>query len=66
MAGTRWDRYFYAGMTFILGLLAIVLGVGLFLFGRTSVGEALIVVGIVAAVAGFAGARMGGKPKTPA
>ncbi len=63
--GSRRDRYVYAGMAFILGILALVIGIVAYLLGRTLVGESLVVIGIVLMVAGFAGARLGGRPKAP-
>jgi len=66
MPDTRRDRYFYAGMAFILGILSFVIGLGAYLLGEALVGESLLVAGVVLVVAGFAGARLGGRPKPPA
>ena len=43
MAGTRRDRYFYAGMAFILGILSFVIGLGAYLLGEALVGESILV-----------------------
>ncbi len=65
MAGTRRDRYYYAGMAFILGIVALIIALVAYLLGNTLVGEILAGVGIVSTVGGFLAARLGGGPRTP-
>ncbi len=48
-------------MAFILGIISLVIGIVAYVLARTLVGEILLVIGIVLVIAGFAGARLGGR-----
>jgi uncharacterized membrane protein HdeD (DUF308 family) len=65
MPGQRRDRYFYAGITFILGIIALLIGAVAYLLGKALVGESLLVLGVILLVAGLVAARMGGGSRSP-